>query len=122
MASYEHRVIDIYGIDIYLARDKRQWGALKRKFKGLPSVDTSGVTAELVTTDGIFQLAFYIDVAGHDEQYHLINTCAHEAAHGALYIFDHINQETQNSHEPFAYLTGWLTQWIWEHCQLQGGK
>ena len=116
MASYEHRTLDIYGIDVYFARDKRQWGALRRKYKGLPAVNTAGMTA-CVETGGIFELAFYIDVPGHDEPYHLINTCAHEATHGALYIFEHIHQETQDSHEPFAYLTGWLTQWLWEHSK-----
>lgn len=118
MASYAQRTLDIYNIDIYLARNKRQWGALRRKFDvSLPPMETAGATVE-IAGNGQYDLAFYIDVPGHDEPYELINTCAHEAAHGALRIFEHIRQDPQDSHEPFAYLTGWLTQWLWEHCKL----
>ena len=41
----------------------------------------------------------------------LVDTCAHEATHAALAIHKHAGATPDG--EPLAYLTGWLTAWLW---------
>ena len=50
-----------------------------------------------------------------DKKLDFIDTCAHEATHVALDIYEFINQSICNcSPEPFCYLTGWATRCIYK--------
>lgn len=108
MPSYFHRTIDVYGADIYVATDKRQWGALRRKFKELPAAETYGITTQVNDGNGIV-LVMFIAKADLPDRLSRVQVCAHEAAHAAMFLFHEIGEEIVNSSEPFAYLSGWLT-------------
>lgn len=44
----------------------------------------------------------------------LVETCSHESAHAANQILEYIGHDHRGTDEPHAYLTGWLTRWVWE--------
>lgn len=52
---------------------------------------------------------------GINKQLDLINTVCHEAAHAALDIYDHMNQQVCNcSPEPFCYLIGYIGECVYK--------
>jgi hypothetical protein len=117
-------VLDVYGYPIHLATDARQWRKIREEITTLPEdPDSHGAThSVLEVTDAgpnLLHLVFYVDVAGHDPETpgELVQTCAHEAAHGAGFLFDHIGAPYDGRTEPYAYLVGWLTLWIWQGCE-----
>lgn len=119
---YRRHTLDIYGAELYLATDLGQWKSLRRKIDSLEE-DPGGVGATSLDMQdaeldpmNTAHLSVYIDKATLAEDGGaLVNTCAHEAAHAAALLLDHLGQEPGNS-EALAYLTGWITQWIWEGC------
>ena len=118
----EHR-LDIYGTAIFLATTRRDWKQLAKQTgivnKNVP--DSAGqVTVRAWEPDkrGLDELhiAVWIDVKNHTDPGELIDTCAHEASHVAGRILEGIGHLVPATDEPHAYLVGWITRWIWEHC------
>lgn len=121
MAIRTH-VLDIYGVHLHLATTKREWATLRRRLTFLDKTPTTLGLASFACWEprgagkSVPHLVVWINVADHEgDQLELIDTCAHEAAHGVSGIFDWVGHN-QAGDEPHAYLIGWLTRWIYEGC------
>ncbi len=120
LPSYVTRDLDIYDVTMHLARNKRSWAALRRKYpKALPAIesDTGGLTCYMGDV-----VCFYIPAC--DDLGQGLTVLAHEAAHAAGAILDHrgvalVDGEAEDGgsigSEALAYLTGWLTRWLWQN-------
>lgn len=125
MAYVEHR-LDIYNTAIYLATTKKSWRKLAKHctLVGKRIPECAGQVASGLWTPkkrGLSEhhIAIWIDVRNHPDPLDLLDTCAHEASHAAGRILEHIGQPLHYTDEAHAYLVGWLTRWIWEHCDAQ---
>lgn len=120
--AHVSRHLDIYDTGLHLARTKREWASLKRKLKIPDQCPDSAGQATFATfhpnDGGITQphLILWIDIKSHRTRAELVNTCAHEAAHAATSLLDHLGHQIKVSDEPHAYLVGWLTEWLWSEC------
>jgi hypothetical protein len=120
-----HHVLDVYDAELHLATTEREWARLVRRFEGtLEPDDCNGVgTTTLVLDRERFRphLVIWVDLTTHgDDALGLVTTCAHEAAHAAGMLLDHIRQSYDGESEAFAYLVGWITRWLiegidWKH-------
>ena len=121
MTTYAHHTLDVYGVEMYLATNRRQWSMLRRKLSFLGQVPESAGQATFATWvpkangNTIPYLVCWIDPTQHDAQLDIVNTCAHEAAHAAGQILNWVGHSVPGTDEPHAYLVGWLTQWLYEH-------
>jgi hypothetical protein len=121
MSYTEHR-LDIYGTALFLATTKKQWKALAKRIDALEKAKPDA--AGQVTTFTRYPkkrgntelvITVWIDTRNHTDPGELIDTCAHEASHAAGRILEHAGHTVPATDEPHAYLTGWITRWIWEH-------
>ena len=121
--AVKRHTLDIYGTELYLATNRRDWATLRRRLTFLDKrAESAGLAsfATFVPNDGSVtqsHLAIWIDKAAHKTNLDLIETASHEALHGATALFDWIGHEVKASDEPSAYLVGWLTRWIVEGVQ-----
>ena len=124
MAYVEHR-LDVYGTALFLATNKKDWKALGRRIDlgqgDTPSEEvsgqvTSGAWRPEERTFATHALVIWVDTQRHVDAGALIDTCAHEASHAAGRILEVAGHYFSYSDEAHAYLCGWLTRWIWEHC------
>lgn len=119
----KHHKLDVYGVELHLALNERQYATLRRRFKFIPKKPLgSGTTtfAAWQPDDGgptVPHVIVFVD-AEHHTAGELIDTCAHEACHAALRIAQHIGHRVRGSDEPVCYLTGWITRWIWEYAGI----
>ena len=111
-AKPRHHILDIYGVHIHLATNKREWATLRRKLDSLGDAPTSMGQASFERWEPkaagkpIPHVVFWINLADHaNDTLELVDTCAHEAAHGASGICDWIGHN-QARDEPHAYLVG----------------
>ena len=119
MSVHTH-TLDIYGVRLYLATNRREWATLRRKFDWLDKQPNSAGLAHFglwVPKVGVSvpHLVFWLEMASLSEPAELVDTIAHEATHGANQILGHIGHEIHGSDEPHAYLVGWLTAWMYRH-------
>jgi len=121
------RTLDVFGVDLHLATDVRDWGKIRRAWPekdglvewGIGSLATTGACPN---DNGVMQIAFRFDMArvGLMPDAELISLVAHEAFHAALSIAEHHGIPTTVEHdETTAYLVGWISAWIWH--ALHGG-
>lgn len=128
MTSYKRHRLDVYGSELYLARSAEEWKKLRKRVDCLPKeVPTAaGQTTRLLRKRAGLAgtghvIVFWVDVAMTQDPGYLVNTCAHEATHGANFIFDWIGHDVDaQKDEPTAYLVGWLTEWLWTHSAKVG--
>ena len=117
-----HHTLDIYDTELHLATNRRDWATLRRRFGFLrkePGAEGRVHSAVWVPKAGPTRqhIVIWIDLAKHDGRPGgLVNSCAHEATHAAGDILEQIGHDKAGD-EPHAYLVGWLTEWIWQHCQ-----
>lgn len=123
MPSYAEHRLDIYDAQLYLATDKRQWQALRRRasFIDTKAPDSAGLAhfATWHPNDGGMTLpvvVLWINLAQHQNLADLADTLAHEASHAAGQLLDHVGHRPGAVDEPQAYLVGWLVRWMWDHC------
>lgn len=113
------RRLDVYGTELAVAWDGAGWGRLRRgRTKRIPAHDRGGYALTHIfnpgpgTPEHVF---FMVNLARHSSEGELLNTIAHEAYHGAVAIgHTHYLGDPIVNQEPYAYLAGWLTQWLWE--------
>lgn len=117
MPSFIEHTLDIYGVTLYQARNGREWAAIRKSREPQlgESPKCAGMTEMHTSNDG--SMTFTVYVRPTDDPREVINTCAHEAAHVAGQILDAANAEYDGLNEPFAYLVGWITQWLWTNMQ-----
>ena len=114
--TYIHHRLDIYSIDIYLARTTKEWAQLRRK---MPDRELGRVPAEKARTTHLHYddtIIFWIKSERID-QLNVIADCAHEATHAAGFLYKAMGQKQDARQEPFAYLVGWLTAWLYQHVR-----
>jgi hypothetical protein len=123
VAVHSH-VLDVYGVHLHLATNRRDWATLRRRFDFLPkSPDAIGLTQFAIWHPKrggphVPHLVIWIDIANL-EPIDLVDTAAHEAAHGAGQILQYLGHDFRGedgTDEPHAYLVGWLTRWIFQGC------
>ena len=120
MSRHRH-VLDVYGTTLHLATTPKSLDKIRKQMPGaVEDIGAIGGTCTVLEHhDGgatTYHVVFWVDFAAHDgDALRLVNTAAHEAAHGAGFLFDHIGQSYGGDSEAFAYLVGWLTEWIVSH-------
>lgn len=121
--AYAYHRLDLYGLDLFLATNKRDWNKLQSTLHFLDDVPESAGLSEFavyVPNDGGAHRmvgVLWIDMTQHDTEGNLINTCAHEATHLASQLNDHIGHRPNSVvDEPTAYLVGWVAEWLWNNC------
>ena len=111
----EH-TLDIYGVQLHLATNRRQWATLRRRFDFLDTstpTDCYGHTTYAAKHEtGERHLVFWIDPDRPPAE--VVDTCAHEAAHGTGRVLASIGHTYDETDEPSAWLTGWLAAWLWQ--------
>ena len=114
MPSFTEHVLDVYGVSLYLARDGRQWAAIRKsRMPRLDKMPEAVGFTEMHASGGSVDFAILIPRGLGDLE--RLNTCAHEATHIATQTLDMVHAEYDGRSEPLAYLVGWLTTWLWEH-------
>lgn len=124
-----HHTLDIYGTELHLTTTRAGWKALSRRLPAL-SYDPDGVAGitssrNLPGVNGgwdTHHVAFFVDTrpakADPSNYSRLAGTVAHESTHAALAICDQrglrVDADGAFDDEPFAFLIGWLSEWIWE--------
>lgn len=119
--TYLYHELDIYGSQLFVARTAKEWRQMAKNIdlEDRSTPECAGQTRRLLSTRegsaGIgHAIVFWIDARGAGSVGSLIGTCAHEATHGANFIFDWIGHDADaEKDEPTAYLIGWLTSWLW---------
>lgn len=120
--AVKHHVLDIYGVHLHLATTRRDWATLRRKLTFMGAAPKSLGQAAFACWEpkgagkSVPHLVLWINLADHaGDLLELLNTCAHEAAHGTSGILEWAGHDKAGD-EPHAYLVGWLTRWIYEGC------
>jgi hypothetical protein len=114
-----HHQIEVYGAELHIATSLKAWAKLRKRIDsldeepgglGFTSLDLH--ESELGATWP--HLSIFVDLAAHgDDQPMLVNTCAHEAAHAAGLLLDHIGEQYGGRSEAHAYLVGAIAASIW---------
>ncbi len=114
--------LDIYGADLHLASNRRDWSTISRRLgvdRSLSEATGGTVFVRWEPAGGgraVPTLGFWISPDQSPADH--VDTCAHEAAHAATLLLTYVGHDvrgTDGADEPSAYLTGWLTRWLWEN-------
>jgi hypothetical protein len=113
--------LDVYGAWLHVVTRKKDWRRLRKEInREVPKRVTSfGLACRTHGRDGSTHLLVFIDVKKVGDA-GLVELCAHEAAHAAVMLFDQIGERVTWKSEPYAYLCGWLTSFIWQHARGNG--
>lgn len=126
----EHR-LDIYSqYTLFVTQSPRGWSAIGKKLgNSLHKLDPrdGGSTQELIwrpNIPGSSEHFIVIYINPHHSLLEYIDTIAHEATHAALAIGARVHlgdvftpEYNTNPNEPFPYLVGWITRWLYENTQ-----
>jgi hypothetical protein len=121
-ASHE---LDIYGVIVHCAFDRRAWSTLRRRMKGaLGTPDSMGrtepVEQEVPGKRARDHVAIFIDVGRARDAADIIDTMAHEAYHATTSILhDRMAAPSIEHDEAQAYLCGWITGWLWKSLPVE---
>jgi hypothetical protein len=120
VAGWAHHTLDIYDVEVFAVSTRKGWRKLR---KTVPFISrkpgAAGLTSWSVVqtrkADGKGtprgHLVLWVDAQRHHGPGALVDTCAHEAHHGAERILGWAGVEDS---EASAHLTGWLTGWLFE--------
>jgi hypothetical protein len=115
--------LDLYRVNLHVATNPAQLRDLRKDFELEDIGEHVGgaTTGFLGDTDGVssYHVVWWIAAGSHEPEDlgRLVNTVAHEAAHGAAAIWKWIGADIDVEilrDEPYAYLVGFLTEWLWE--------
>ena len=120
----------IYGVDLVVARKSATLEDLKKDYMYYDGVelddDVSSFTCSACKckrkSDNRYCVVIKYNhpcsVKGIDKKADLVNTCAHEAGHAALFIYEYVEQNVCFcSQEPFCYLVGWVAECMYKTLQ-----
>jgi hypothetical protein len=118
VAGWRHHTLDIYGVEVFAVSTRKDWRGLR---KVVPFVSKKpnalGLTEWAVWRPkdrgrALGHLVLWVDAKRHeDDLAALVDTCAHEAHHGATRVLNWVGVDDS---EASAYLVGWLTGWLFE--------
>jgi hypothetical protein len=113
--------LDIYGAWLHVATDRKAWRALRHKLPTLEKEPAAAGRVDLTihTADSgrdTPHVSIWIDVSQATDQADLVDTIAHESAHAAGAVLDHVGQAYDANSEALAYLVGWIAGWLWRAC------
>lgn len=118
MAAPKHHVLDIYNVHLHRVTERRDVKNIRRRLpfldKTLADASAACQFATHSKTKGepfLPHLVFWIDLKQNVDRLDLIDSAAHEAAHGASEILEWVGHDARGD-EPNAYLVGWLTRWL----------
>lgn len=122
----EH-TLDIYGVTLHLVTTRTDLTRLRKRLDFLPErIEDSGLTqfAQVYRQAGSMlcspHVVIWVDEAQHADTAELVETYAHEAAHAAGQICEYISHPVTANDEPFAWLVGWITRWLWSQADAVG--
>lgn len=112
-----HR-LDVYGCELRLATTKQGVEKLAAEFdypKGFNGLADGQTTTVLDAETGALYVLVFIDQRSMEGNVaRLINVLAHEASHATGFILKHFGVKPRHPEtEQAAYLTGWITEWLW---------
>lgn len=123
MTIAEH-TLDIYGVTLHLVTTRTDLTRLRKRLDFLPDrIEDSGYTqfAQVYRAAGSTlcspHLVVWIDETQHGDRTELIETIAHEAAHGAGAILEYAGHPISGNDEPFAWIVGWIARWLMEQAE-----
>lgn len=110
--------IDVYGAHVHIATDDPSWDRLANRFE-IDEEPGLGMTSLSLDTyrGNAPHLVIYLDPAAHSSRADLVSTVAHEAAHAASILLDHLGHRLRGEDEPHAYLAGYVARCIWTHLE-----
>lgn len=122
--TVRHHVLDIYDVHLYLATNLDDWKRMRRRLDFIPEQPNADGLSSFATWEPdegptVPVLALWVNLATLEPSA-VVETCAHEASHAAGQILTWLGHDirgTDGTDEPHAYLTGWLTRWLWQCCQ-----
>uniref|UniRef100_A0AAU8B7V9 IrrE N-terminal-like domain-containing protein n=1 Tax=Dulem virus 42 TaxID=3145760 RepID=A0AAU8B7V9_9CAUD len=110
----------IYPIELHVCKNV-DYSILSKKYeleghgKDIDIALTIFGVKELQTDKSICLVILNSEAKGFKDKANIVNTCAHEASHYVIDMFDFIgNNITQDTHEPVAYLAGWAASCIYK--------
>lgn len=126
--GYAHRLLDVYCVDVHVVWKRKAWKRLRKRLPWIGTCDSAGLSAFSVWCPkkgarGLPRghLVLWIDVDHHENLPQLVDSMAHEAAHGALRVLEWVGVPVAgDSSEAYAYLVGWLTRHLLETVDTTG--
>lgn len=114
MAKYASHDLAGFGARLHVATTRKQMKSLCRKLNLVKPNSVGASWLQVDERDGNrVHLVVWIDAP--PDILSLVDIVAHEAAHTAATLLDHIGQEARgHDSEVLAYLTGWAAARIWE--------
>lgn len=120
MARAQHHLLDVYGAWLHLATDATSYRAVRRRVEGIDEETPTSLgevdyqQERLASGRFVPHYAIWINVAAAHDDRDLIDTLAHEAMHAALMLCDNQGVKMGGTNEAAAYITGWITGWLWD--------
>jgi hypothetical protein len=116
---WRRHTLDIYGVEVFAVSTRQGWRELRKTVPFLRKKPAAAGLTYWGTPKGAprVHLVLWVDVARHHSTAALIDTCAHEAHHGADRVLDWAGVDDA---EASAYLAGWLTGWLFEAVTDEG--
>lgn len=108
-------ICDPFGIGLAIATRPRHLTWLERKFPGVDfDPSRAAWTADVLGTEGqgTYDVVVWVDRKCWREPRSRAIVSAHEGAHVAQFMLDHIGEQQTN--EVHAYLTDWAAGHIWD--------
>lgn len=126
MEPWRQHTLDIYGVELFAVSRQAGWRELRKTVTFISKKPTSAGLTEFAVwhpregkAKGIPRghLVLWVDAKRHHDLVTLVDTCAHEAYHGANRILGWVGVDDG---EATAYLTGWLTGWLLDFVNAGG--
>lgn len=124
MKNVAHHTLDIYDVEVYLPKTRKAWKRLRKSVSFIGEYPRSAGLSTFAVKNSkrrpsCGHLVLWLDLKKLSTP-ELVNTIAHEAAHGTGAILDWAGVNVNGGdNEAHAYLVGWLSQWMWENVNQE---
>lgn len=121
---WAHHTLDVYGVELFAVSTRKDRRNLRKTVDFiLKKTDHAGLAEFAVWNPkrGAPRqaLVLWVNAKAHHDLGELVDTCAHEAHHGATRILEWVGVDDM---EASAYLSGWLTRWLFESVTGKAGE
>jgi len=114
--------LDPYGVQLHLSFDEEEWKRIGRFYHLNDWEDgpEGGGRTEDSWDDvmNVYHVIVYVELVKRTDAY-IINTISHEAVHAAGMVLSHSGQDYDGMTEAFAYLVGFIAEYVWEQWQKE---